>query len=374
MNINFETNAVISNDSRIFRLIYSKKSISKRDISDALGLSLPTITQSLKKLYGLGIIKKSGYFESTGGRKADIITLNGYSKIAIGVEMLKDIIRICAVNLDGNIIEETFHELPFNNCETYYEQLGSLVNHFVDNLSFPLSAYLGVNIAVQGLVSKEGDFITSGDLLEYTGTSKTVFQKYLTLPCRLYHDTEVAAFAELWNQPDIKNAVYIVLNKYLGGSLIIDGNVFQGEEFSGCVIEHMRLIPNGKNCYCGQKGCMNTYCSVYSIEQESQMHIDDFFTLLNKKDPLVERIFDQYLHYLALAINNIRMVVECEFILGGLLDDYLKDDHLKTLASYVNNIAAFKNMEFHYRHSVHGRKAASRGAALKMIEEYILSI
>ncbi len=374
MNINFETNAVISNDSRIFRLIYSKKSISKRDISDALGLSLPTITQSLKKLYGLGIIKKSGYFESTGGRKADIITLNGYSKIAIGVEMLKDIIRICAVNLDGNIIEETFHELPFNNCETYYEQLGSLVNHFVDNLSFPLSAYLGVNIAVQGLVSKEGDFITSGDLLEYTGTSKTVFQKYLSLPCRLYHDTEVAAFAELWNQPDIKNAVYIVLNKYLGGSLIIDGNVFQGEEFSGCVIEHMRLIPNGKNCYCGQKGCMNTYCSVYSIEQESQMHIDDFFTLLNKKDPLVERIFDQYLHYLALAINNIRMVVECEFILGGLLDDYLKDDHLKTLASYVNNIAAFKNMEFHYRHSVHGRKAASRGAALKMIEEYILSI
>ena len=374
MRISIETNSVLSNDSRIFRLIYSKKTTSKQEIADALGLSLPTITRSLKKLYDSNIIKKQGFYDSTGGRKANIIAFNEDSKIAIGVEMLKDIIRICALNLNGNIIKETSHKISFSSCEKYYASFGSKINAFIDSLPFSQSAYLGVYIAVQGLVSKQGDYITSGDLLGYTGTTIESFQKYIKLHCRLFHDTEVAAFAELWSQPDIKNAVYIVLNKYLGGSLIINGKVFQGEEFSGCVIEHMRLIPDGKPCYCGQKGCLNTYCSVYSLEQDSGMNIEEFFDALKKGDPFVKQIFDRYLRYLAIAINNIRMVVECEFIIGGMLDDYLTDDHLYLLSSYVNSIAAFKNMEFHYRHSFHGKSAASRGAALKLIEEYLLSI
>ena len=149
MRITFETNSVLSNDSRIFRLIYSKKNTSKQEIADELGLSLPTITRSLKKLYDSNIIKKQGFYDSTGGRKANIIAFNEDSKIAIGVEMLKDMIRICALNLNGYIIKETSHIISFNSCEQYYASFGSIINAFIDSLPFSLSAYLGVYIAVQ---------------------------------------------------------------------------------------------------------------------------------------------------------------------------------------------------------------------------------
>ena len=68
------------------------------------------------------------------------------------------------------------------------------------------------------------------------------------------------------------------------------------------------------------------------------------------------------------------MVVECEFIIAGILEKYLTNDHLRQLSFLVKKAAAFDNIEFHYRHSVHGIKAASRGAAFKMISEYLNSV
>ena len=364
----------ISNRSKVFRLIYSKDKISKQEIANELNLSLPTVASLLKELYSLRVICKNGYFESTGGRKPFVISINENAKIAIGVEVLKASVRIVAINLKGKILREEFYKIPFSASDHYYKQLGSLINSFADSLHLGENEYLGVYLAVQGLVSVSGDEIISGDILGYTGTKLDAFQKHINLPCRLFHDTELAAFAELWNQPDIKNAVILVLNQYLGGALIINGDVYQGEKFSGCVIEHMRLIPNGRDCYCRHKGCFNTYCSAYSLEQDSGMKIEDFFVALKNGNKEVESIFNTFLENLALGINNISMVVDCEFIIAGVIEKYLTEEHLQKLSKLVKKAAAFDNIEFHYRHSVHGIKAASRGAALKLISEFLNSI
>ena len=49
-----------SNTNRIFQEIYFQKETSKQEISRRLSLSLPTVAQSLKELYGMGIIEKNG--------------------------------------------------------------------------------------------------------------------------------------------------------------------------------------------------------------------------------------------------------------------------------------------------------------------------
>ena len=66
----YTTEPNLSNTNRIFQEIYYQKTISKQEIAKHLKLSLPTVAQSLKELYAMGIIEKNGYFESTGGRKA----------------------------------------------------------------------------------------------------------------------------------------------------------------------------------------------------------------------------------------------------------------------------------------------------------------
>lgn len=55
----YKTESEISYTNRIFQEIYFQKSISKQEISKLLQLSLPTVGQSLKELYTLGIIQKT---------------------------------------------------------------------------------------------------------------------------------------------------------------------------------------------------------------------------------------------------------------------------------------------------------------------------
>ena len=55
------------NKNRIFKLIYNSSAISRQEIADTLGLSLPTINQNIKLLKDAGLIVMEGSFDSTGG-------------------------------------------------------------------------------------------------------------------------------------------------------------------------------------------------------------------------------------------------------------------------------------------------------------------
>ena len=370
----YKTESEISYTNRIFQEIYFQKSISKQEISKLLQLSLPTVGQSLKELYTLGIIQKNGYFESTGGRKAEVISVASKAKVAIGVSLLCEFITITALDLYGQPIKEKICYISFERSDAYYRAFGKAVNQFIDELKYPDNAILGIGLAVQGLVSQDGQTIISGDLLGYTGTDRSVFQNNIRLPCRLFHDTEVAAYAELWEFPDIQNAVYIALNQNLGGALIVGRQVFHGDGVNSCILEHMRLIPGGRKCYCGQYGCLDGYCSINSLESDAGMDVNTFFEKLKHSDSHCQEVFDRFLNYLALAINNIRMVIDCEFILAGFLQPYLTQEHLQMLAKKVSSVASFKNMTFSFRRGVHGPNAAARGAALVLISNYIYGL
>ena len=286
-----------SNTNRIFQEIYFQKETSKQEISRRLSLSLPTVAQSLKELYGMGIIEKNGYFDSTGGRKAQVISVAHQSKIAVGVSLLRERIMMTAMDLCGNPFKEKTIMIPFERSEEYYKAFGTAVNQFVDSLKCPDDKILGIGLAVQGLVSRDGQTIINGDILGYTGTDRSVFQKNIRLNCTLFHDTEVAAFAELWQYPDIQNAVYVALNKNLGGALIMGRQVYIGDGLNSCVLEHMRLIPGGRRCYCGQRGCLECYCSINSLEEDAGMDVDSFFEKLNAGDPHCAKVFDNFLDH-----------------------------------------------------------------------------
>ena len=372
--MNSVTDVIISNRNRIYRTIYSNKSISKQEIATELNLSLPTVTQALKDLYQADLVVKNGFYESTGGRKAQAISVQPTARIAIGVEVLKESIKLCAINLCGKTIKEEFVLFPFSNTTDYYENFGNIVNSFVDSTGIAYDKILGITIAVQGLVSNDGSEIVYGQILGITGISVRTFQEHIHLPCRIMHDTEASAFAELWQHPEIENAIYIVLNRNLGGALIINGKVYRGPEFGSCFLEHMRLVPDGKLCYCGQRGCFEEYCSVNSLEDAAGMDVEEFFRKLSTGDSFVSKIFDDYLLYLSQAISSIRTLIDCEIIIGGFLEPFLSDAHFKKLSELSEKNFAFPSSSFTFRRGCHGSNAASRGAALMLINEFINSI
>ena len=75
------------NKNRIFQLIYTTGKISRQEIADVLQLSLPTVNQNLKILFEKNLLIYEGNFESTGGRKAQVISINGAARYVISVNL-----------------------------------------------------------------------------------------------------------------------------------------------------------------------------------------------------------------------------------------------------------------------------------------------
>lgn len=360
---------------KIFMEIYKNKSVSKNSILKSLNYSLPTISQNLVELERSGLIKKEGLYQSTGGRPATIYKCNKNACISIGIDLHTSGIEIAAINMYGEIISESSIYLTFIHSDKYFRAFGDFVNHFLKNKEINGCNILGIGIGLPGIIAPDGNHMLYSEVLKYSDFTLSDLTQYIEdVPCFFYHNAEAGAHAEIWHGEITRSTLMIILDNYLCNAIILNGKVYQGYLSSG-TLEHMTLHPDGKQCYCGKKGCVDSYCSAASlIRMTKQPTLDEFFIDLRKGDKESEIIWDKYLHELALTIDNSRMIIAGDIILSGLVQNYIIEEDLKKLKSMILEITTFKNADFNITSGNCGRKAIVIGAALPLINNFIDNI
>lgn len=361
------------NNNSVFQVIYDAKAdgISKQEISIRLGLSLPTINHILISLLSEGKIIEGQKADPSGGRPAQLYCFNSKAKIAIGIEIRADRLVIASVDLNGIIEKEASLDIEFNVTESYFLTFGSWANSFIDSLHYSKDRILGVSIAIQGIVSEDGNHIVYGDLLRSTAFTKDDFSSQLDYPITLVHDSEMAAHAELWHLNTNISAIYMSLNPNLGAAMIIDGNVVHTRQLSSGTPEHMLLHPNGKRCYCGKLGCADAYCSANSLISNAMINLPLFFEGVRNGNTRDIEIWDKYMDELSLFIDNIRMVFGVDIILGGLVSKYMCSDDFIYIQKKIDSITTFKGASIKIFMGYYEEKAVLIGAALTNIKNYL---
>lgn len=363
------------NRSKIYQYIYRSKLTSKLQIVQDLQMGLSTVSQNLNLLENEGLIEKNGYFDSTGGRKANAIQIVSDFRISIGVGILKNMFHITAIDLYGNTICTDTIPLTYSNTAAYYQQITDKVKDFIDKNQYPENKILGVSIATQGITSPDNTTVIYGNIMNNTGMRLKDFSRHLPYPCHLEHDSKSAAFLELWNHPELDSAVVLLLNRNLGGAIITNHQIHQGRSMHSGTIEHICINPDGPLCYCGNRGCLETYCSANSLEQASGMAIKEFFPLLReKKSPQLIQIWEDYLKHLAFAMKNLNLVIDAPIIISGYLAPYFTEDDTDYLLRQINSMTPFELKEEQILVGTHGQYTPAIGAALFYVKEFIQSV
>lgn len=138
------------NRDKVYQYIYQQKETSKLKIVQDLQMGLSTVSQNLNELEADGLISRNGYFESTGGRKAQIIRIVDDFRISIGVGILKDMFHMVAVNLYGDTIATETVELPYENSDDYYNVLSENIERFITEQNYATEKIEGISIAIPG--------------------------------------------------------------------------------------------------------------------------------------------------------------------------------------------------------------------------------
>ena len=363
------------NRSKIYQYIYRSKLTSKLQIVQDLQMGLSTVSQNLNLLENEGLIEKNGYFDSTGGRKANAIQIVSDFRISIGVGILKNMFHITAIDLYGNTVYTDTIPLTYSNTAAYYQQITDKVKDFIDKNQYPENKILGVSIATQGITSPDNTTVIYGNIMNNTGMRLKDFSRHLPYPCHLEHDSKSAAFLELWNHPELDSAVVLLLNRNLGGAIITNHQIHQGRSMHSGTIEHICVNPDGPLCYCGNRGCLETYCSANSLEQASGMTIKEFFPLLReKKSPQLIQIWEDYLKHLAFAMKNLNLVIDAPIIISGYLAPDFTEDDTDYLLRQINSMTPFELKEEQILVGTHGQYTPAIGAALFYVKEFIQSV
>ena len=361
------------NKRALTKYLYTNGPATKQILERELGLSLPTITQNLRALEQEGLVGKGEQLESTGGRKAQTFVFTSQSKAAIGVAMRSNKLSLCAIDLHGNVIARHHAALPYRNTDTYYQKIGSIINDFAAKIERGGSGILGVAFAIQGIVSADGTTISFGSIMGNTGVKLGTIAQNVHYPSIMIHDSDASAMAELWFDHTIRDAVCVYLERRPGGAVIVNGSLYQGPNLSNGTIEHMCLVPGGRICYCGQRGCVDTYCSPEALVIDGES-LSGFFSVLAQGEPEHRQRYGEWMDHVAQAIANIRAVFSGDIIIGGEASQYLDDDAITDLKRRVEALSPFHSEHFSLRKSRCTDDQNIIGAALRFVQSYVTDI
>jgi len=352
--------------SEIVHYIFKNKNASKTELTKSLDISMPTVLQNTKELLEQGFLAEVGEYESTGGRRAKSLAINGERGYAVGLDITTDHISFVLLNLAGVMIRYDRKRRIFENSMEYYQRVSEDMDHFVRAAKIRPEQILGVGIALPGNIDIDKKILIKSHALNLEGVNLNIVDGFVPYPLYFGNDANAAMIAERESVCD--DAIYLFIGNTVGSAIKTAGTVYRGRNRKAGEIGHVILVPDGKLCYCGKKGCVDSYCSIRALEKESGMVLEDFMKLVEQRDAAVMKIWEKYLDNLAILISNLRMIYDTDLILGGEMGEYL-ETHMLELGSRVMEYNKFDKDTGYLKISTYKKESAAIGVALHFIYE-----
>lgn len=359
-----------NNRNRIFRYICKHDTVSNPDISYAVKMSLPTVTQNTKELIEKGLVEEVGEWQSTGGRRAKAMSIAANARQAVGLDITRNHIGLVLTNLIGEVLKHERIALSYHHEAAYYRKVNELLETFLDESKARRENILGIGISFPGIMNLDQKIITSSRVLDVQDVSFSDISCYFSYPCYFLNDANAGAYAEGIQSERLEHFFFLSLSNTVGGALFDKNELVQGKNFRCGEVGHMTIVPDGERCYCGKDGCMDVYCSAKCLSDITEGKLDQFFAKLDQRDPQIVKIWDRYTTYLAMAINNIHMVLDCDIILGGYVGSYM-EGHIQDIKEKVVKRNTFEEDGSFVKVCDFKLGTAALGAALRVIENFI---
>ena len=356
--------------SKIVNYIINHEATSKVELSKDLNLSMPTVLSNVNELLANGIAVETGEYESTGGRKAKRISINPAYRYAVGIRITAKHAGFVLVNLSYEIEKYERIRLEFSTEAAYYLQLSEALERFLSDIE-NRERILGIGISIPGIVNSKERMLIKSHALQLENYSLSFLEQIFSLPVYFENDANAAMLAEDINQ--YQDAIYLSLNNTLGGAFCIDRKLFAGQNRKAGEFGHMILVPGGRKCYCGKKGCADAYCAASALTAGRYETLEQFMEALSHGNSEAEKKWAEYLDHLAVLISNLRMAYDMDIILGGEVGGYLAD-HMIPLGEKVMEYNGFDCDIRYLKNCTYRKEASAVGAAKHFFYELIRNI
>ena len=263
-------------------------------------------------------------------------------RYCIGVDLGGTNTAVGLVRLDTKSIVRQF-SIKTNaprSCESISKDIADISYKLCQKAGISFQAVEWVGIATPGIV-KDGVVITAFNLHWNNVNLGKILSDVTKKPTYVANDANAAAYAEAtWGTGQgAKSLVAFTLGTGVGGGIVIDGKIWEGMNGFAAEMGHTVLVPGGRSCVCGKRGCLEAYCSapafvketkrIMRLYPESQMWREvegdlgrvrgrTAFKSAEAGDKYAKIVIDNFVDSLAVAVENVINIFQPDVIsIGG---------------------------------------------------------
>jgi len=178
---------------------------------------------------------------------------------AIGIDIGGTKIAGALVDENGNLVKEKRVPTPGSDPVALTQAVANLINELGAG-----EQVIGAGVAAAGFIdADQANIIYAPNIAWRNEPFKANLEKLVSVPVLLENDANAAGWAEYryGAGKGTKHMVLLTLGTGVGGAIVVDSHLLRGGFGVAAELGHLRVVPEGRLCGCGQYGCIEQYGS-----------------------------------------------------------------------------------------------------------------
>lgn len=265
----------------------------------------------------------------------------------VGLDLGGTNIKAGVVDSSGTLlVARSTPTLAAGGVEIVLERMAALVRDVIGDAQLSPDAISSVGVGAPGPISHRAGLIYSApNLPGWTNVPlRERLGAMLGLPVTLENDANAAAYGEYiaGAARDARDMVLLTLGTGIGGGVVMGGALQRGAFDNAGEVGHMIVMPDGRPCPCGQRGCLERYASAnapaervrdavlagessalaHRIRAAASVDARDVIAAMDAGDELAARIWRETCRFLAIGIVNLQHLINPAVVVlgGGLIN------------------------------------------------------
>jgi N-acetylglucosamine repressor len=326
---------------------------SRAELTRKIGVSAPTMSKLLEELLARGLIEEEQRDPSGKGRPSRTYRLTQTDVQVAGAMVGVDYCRLVPAGLDSrlNMEQAVVFETPDN-----YADLISGFRDGLQALSRELNIkFIGLAVCIPGLVNQEaGKVMLSPNLHFLDGKFPAVdIADGFELKTVILHELQALCLAEkiAGGAKDMDDFAVIEMRHGLGMGVMSQGHFLHGKNGYAGEFGHITVVPDGKLCGCGNRGCLETvanelaFAKIISDKLGEQLDMPQAIEAIKSGRVDASQDIEQFMQYLAIGIAAVINILnpDAVFVNGQIFD--LGDEVFDRLKQLVRTRALAPSSE-----------------------------
>lgn len=302
--------------------------LSRRQISDIVGLTPGTVTNIVRDLMDAGYVIETGFLAGKKGRRAVALNINPKGFYVLGVRLSRSRI-VCRVfnPLAEVLLSKTVTIENFDQSTVVLEQMMELMEEVIEKSGIG-DKLQAIGVSTPGPIDfKEGKiaYIHGNDHWRDVPIQQLVYERF-GVTTIIEHDANAAALAEFMfgDNNGINNLFYVAVGSGIGAGTILNGRLLRGSFGSAGLFGHVSVDHNGPKCSCGGSGCLTNYSSSKAFLKRMRhlgigegVSIGEYMDLVNSGNEIVQEEVKKAAELVGVAVAGVVNLINPELVVFG---------------------------------------------------------